>query len=176
MIEDLAAVGDADACLAQLDRSRATLVAILGSLDDERLATKAGDGGWSAAQVAEHVAIVERGSARIIRALAAAVERGVPPAIQPPPGVRTADGRMMAPAAAMPGEGLPRAELLAMLAAAREELRAMTAAHAATLDGAMTISHPFYGGLNGLGWLRMAATHERHHVEAMEREVLDLRS
>ncbi|ADV67081.1 DinB family protein [Deinococcus maricopensis] len=118
---------------------------------------------WSAAQLTEHVALVNASVARVLRLLAS--DRDL--SAYPDTPAAVVDGRVQAPAPLQPGENLPAVELEARWAAANEQLHGAVGS-VDTTDPARTFPHPAFGQLDALGWLRMAAFHTRHHRKQLE--------
>lgn len=164
--------------LAELAAVRLRLVAELEHFDDVAFARTAPGGGWSAGQIAEHLARVESG---IVRGARAAVERGngVRPGLLDP--LRRLPMRLgimqflrvrtirRADPAAEPGEVLARAPMLARLAQVRagtvaflEETRARDLRH-------LYLRHPFFGAFPVRDMLGWAAWHEERHRRQLVR-------
>jgi hypothetical protein len=170
MYPDLATMGDLDACLHSLEGSRAELLGLLDEVDDATFSRQSGNGGWSAAQIAEHIALSERSAAKVIRFLRNAGDRPLPtrPVEE---GKRREDGRAIAPQMVTPQGQLTRAEVLATLDDARGSLVHETTQSRAVIDAAPTFPHPFMGQLTALGWLQMMAWHEPHHIQQLRRTI-----
>ncbi|WP_027483188.1 DinB family protein [Deinococcus pimensis] len=120
---------------------------------------------WTYAQEAEHIVVVNEGSARIARLLLS--DRPLRP-VEVPRG-QLANGRRLAPEAMLPGPGQPWTALRERHAASREAL--LTAARQGHETPDRTFPHPFMDDLDALGWLRMAAYHTRHHRRQLEKSV-----
>jgi hypothetical protein len=168
MYPDLATMGDLDACLHSLDESRAELRSLLGEIDDAMFTHHSGNGEWSPAQIAEHIALAERSAAKVIRFLRNAGDRPLPtrPVEE---GKRREDGRAIAPQMVTPTGELTRAEVLAALDDARGSLVDESTRSRAVIDAGPTFPHPFMGQLTALGWLQMMAWHEPHHIQQLRR-------
>ncbi|MBS1912891.1 MAG: DinB family protein [Bacteroidetes bacterium] len=169
MIEHLDGVGDADACLARLAASRGELLSILAVLSDDQFVWRPDQEVWSAGMIAHHIGMVEKGTARIVRMLGVASQRGTQLQVQVPQGRRREDGRMIAPASVTPPADAARRDIMDLLSISRMELLQAIGEHRSDLEGAATMDHPFYGPLTGLGWLRMITVHEEWHVEQLRR-------
>lgn len=117
-----------------------------------------GEGRWSPAQVAEHVAIVNEGVARILKLLLSDRPlRDGPAASGPSQG----DGRV-APSGLEPGEGQTWAELQPRWQASAALLDD-AAARLGEADLSRRFVHPFLGPIDAHDWMRMATYHVRHH-------------
>ncbi len=76
------------------------------------------------------------------------------------------DGKPQAPEGVRPKGGLSLGEVMALLEKARAFLLEETGR--ADPGNPATFPHPFFGELTALGWLRAAAYHEAHHLEALQ--------
>lgn len=116
---------------------------------------------WTAAQEAEHVILVNEGTARIVALLLS--DRPLRPVPQVPGEV--VEGKRQAPDATRPGPDQPWEALRERHATVREAL--LGQAPRATDDPGRRFFHPFMGELTALDWLRMAAYHVRHHRQQL---------
>lgn len=163
--------GDPDSCLAQLDSSRDRILALVTPLDDTAFFHRPDEETWSVAMVLEHIAMAESSAARTIRALARVANGGSLPAFHVEPGRRRPDGRPIAPDIVTPKGEMSREAVMAKLSDARESLHHQVREGRDLLDHEVTVPHPFFGDLNGLGWLRMAAYHEPSHIDQIDRTI-----
>jgi hypothetical protein len=170
MYSNLASIGDLDACLHSLDQSRVELRTLLDSLDDAAFLHKSDSDTWSPAQIAEHIALAERSAAKVIRFLRNAGNRQIP-ARPVEEGRRREDGRAVAPDMVTPTGELSRAEVLAALDDARGSLVRESTQSRAVIDAGPAFPHPFAGQLTALGWLRLMAAHEPHHIKQLRRTI-----
>ncbi|MBB6097045.1 hypothetical protein HNR42_000459 [Deinobacterium chartae] len=115
-------------------------------------------GGWSPAQIAEHVLKVNVGCSKAVHLLRSG--RDLPPLPRVPGSYQ--DGRRQSPPAMLPGDGQPWASLEAAWQQARTRLHAAVQAEGPWPDD-RCIFHPFLEDLNALQWLQMAAYHTAHH-------------
>ncbi|AEB11106.1 DinB family protein [Marinithermus hydrothermalis] len=168
---DLTRYGNMHNCLRHLERSRREVLEVVEGLDEARFFRKPEPEAWCAAEVLEHIARVEDSAARVIRRLRRAVGGEPLPQVRVAPGRFRPDGRAVAPEVVAPKGGLSRAEVLRMLGAARAFLLAEVHASEEVLEAPVTFPHPFFGALTALGWLRVAAFHERHHLRQLRRIV-----
>jgi hypothetical protein len=161
--------------LERLRSSEAAYLAALEGIDDDAAARRPTVGGWSMLQVAEHVAVSERGVAWLLR------ER-LPAAPAPDPSidrervrevltraVPDRGARIEAPTRLQPTGTFPS------LAAAREAFttaRAGLMALAASGDASLrahALPHPIFGELTGEEWLLFTSLHvERHTAQIVE--------
>ncbi|MCX5762461.1 MAG: DinB family protein [Gemmatimonadetes bacterium] len=163
-----------DAVFALLDHERANLFAQFERVPPARRAERPGEGAWSAAEIAEHVARVEMGVAKSI------VKGGEMPrtataeeldAAQMTPrkiaAVRDRSTKVEAPERVRP-TGTPSADAVPeQLRATRVAmLGAFRGADAAVLDG-ITFPHPFLGPLTLRAWVVLVAHHDARHAAQM---------
>jgi len=141
---------------------------------DEELLAPPPDGGWSAAEVLDHISRAERGVAKGFPAL----ERGEPlkvPRIawlyRLPMGLAFLDVKFRAP---KPVRARPRSEIRP-----REVLERLRASRAALLEyvektgeerfSRMVLPHFVLGRFDGLDWFRFIARHEERHLAQIRR-------
>ncbi|WP_413217322.1 DinB family protein [Thermus oshimai] len=162
---NLEAYGSWEEALGRLGESRRALLALLEEAPSSWLSRPLREGAWTPLMVAEHIALVEDSTARVLRRLRR-VRLGE--ALPPPPAVRGEfkDGKPQAPEGVRPKGGLGREEVLALL----ERARAFLLEEAAQADPhhPAAFPHPFFGELTALGWLRAAAYHEAHHLGQLQ--------
>jgi len=147
-------------------------IAAARAIDMTRWTASRGDGAWTAAQIAEHLAIVYEynrtvaiGTApspipRLVRPLVQRLARGLVVDGTLKAGRFTRKGRapgMFQPSAAPP----PCGEVLARLDAAVRGLESdLRSRHPAAR---LTIAHPIFGTLSTADWMQLQAIHARHH-------------
>ena len=152
---------------------------VAGKSDDELLAPPP-DGGWSAAEVLDHISRAERGVAKGFPAL----ERGEPlkvPRIawlyRLPMGLAFLDLKFRAP---KPVRARPRSEIRPS-----EVLERLRASRAALLDyvektgeerfSRMVLPHFVLGRFDGLDWFRFIGRHEARHLGQIRRVLAEVR-
>jgi hypothetical protein len=111
---------------------------------------------------AEHIALVEDSTARVLRRLRRVAAGESLPPVPVKPG-EFKDGEPQAPEGVRPKGGLSLEEVLALPERARAFLL-----EEADPGNPATFPHPFFGELNPLGWLRAAAYHEAHHLRGLQ--------
>ena len=142
--------GTWDEALKRLEASRKALLALLREADPAWLSAPLREGAWTPLMVAEHVALVEDSTARVLRRLRRlAAGENLPPVPVKPGEFK--DGKPQAPEGVRPKGGLSLEEVAK-----------------ADPQNPATFPHPFFGELNPLGWLRAAAYHEAHHLKALQ--------
>ena len=162
------------ALLTLLTVEREQLLAQFAAIPVENRALPNGAGGWSAAQIVEHVARVEGNVARLIAkgatlphtATSDEQQAGLLTATRIR-WVRDRTTKVEAPERVRPTEGLDPDAALAQLHASRAAvLEAFTAADPAVLDGIL-FPHPLIGPLTLRAWVELVAHHDARHAEQM---------
>lgn len=158
---------------AFLRTSRDELLAAAAAVPDERWTDAPLPEGWSAAQVLEHLRIVEHGVLRLLQKLGAEaraaghpLESVTDPVIDQAFIARTRDRtqRIEAPPRVTPVAAPARTEALAGIARERADLlAAMTDSDGLAL-GTLTWVHPVLGPLNLYQWLVFVGAHELRHA------------
>lgn len=167
----LAALGDADNCLRLLENSRAEILAVVDSVSDEALFAKPIADEWSGAETIEHIARVEESVARMVAWVRNIAHGKTMRTIIVPAGEWRENGRAIAPERVSPRGQMSRDELIAMLWQSRQHLLTEIQESGELLQHTASFTHPFFGELNGLGWLQMATYHEPHHLPQLRRAV-----
>ena len=137
---------------------------------------------WSAAEVVEHLAMVEEGTGRLIGTLLKQVAGTSDPDTAPIAptldrfGVADATTRPIeAPPSVSPGGTLTLADALARQTAARERVVGALIAASGRALGSVTYAHPVLGALDGYQWALFLAQHQRRHFPQL-RAILDAQS
>jgi hypothetical protein len=168
--------------LKRLDRVHARLEATVASLDEVLFARQPADGGWSVAQIVQHLALVED---RVIKDLEKEVSRPprkvrlikrfVPTAI-----VSSRLLRVKAPQAVNPeanarpaevNEITSKASAIANYNRARNDLKNLCATHGNDRFRQIVFKHPFLGEIDGVATVSFVGYHEQRHYKQI-REVL----
>jgi hypothetical protein len=163
-----------------LAAQRAELLAAVDTVPAAAREQRAAPDGWSVAQVLDHLARVEAGTARLLaRRIARARESGVGADGGEGPvrdrmdrfDVVAGGSRRVAPEVVAPGPDVAAADALASLAASREALHA-TIRDADGVDLAQVhATHAAFGELDGYQWLLFIGQHELRHA----RQILAIR-
>lgn len=164
-------------------RFRDDLVQVLEDIRPDEAAAAADDEGWTIAEVAEHVSIVESGIARICAKLVSAAKADAAGSngrfeLTEKFGQKAAQlatAKLEAPDRVRPtGEiGLQQAiERLSVSTRELEELRADMEGYDLS---AHTFPHPYFGDLTAAEWLLVAGRHERRHMEQIQRILQKIR-
>jgi hypothetical protein len=169
-----------DQILDQIDDTRAQLLARVNSLTDAERNYRPAPDAWSACQILEHLATIERNMLRLINKLLSKAEAaGVPAAadgsiapISMDEFIRATDGtRLEAPEAVRPTGTVSCADSLASLVETRAEIHVLRARLVAIDLAGATFPHPYVGPLNLYQWLAFIGLHERRHLAQLERTV-----
>ena len=160
------------AVVTAYDEAHRRLVARLTAVSDEEAATVPASGGWTAAQIAEHVAAFDRTLARVV-AGSLPVARPAPADFveRPWPDILgTLTGSLEAPKNLQPPAEANRAAALASLDAASSEVR--LAFRDLTDDrAALTLTHPRVGTITLLQVGDWLVAHTIRHNAQMKRAV-----
>lgn len=169
-------IAAADALLPLLERERALLLDAVARVPADRQGVRPSPEAWSAAEVVEHVARVERGVVRMLAAARAgqlATDPSVSPIGAPLPAavvaaLRDRTRRLEAPERVRPaGRGDMTAALEELAQARAALLDAYRTATTAMLDGA-SYAHPYLGPMTLRAWVEMAAHHGARHAAQVE--------
>lgn len=162
--------------VAELERTRAALLADLPAPGDARWQARTDGTGWSVAQILEHLGIVER---RVVVLLEKMLTQ--PPeadweartAHQTPllPRTAVADEKIVAPELLDPKGGKDTAALTAEFEAARAAVIELVRRPGLRLKE-HTRDHPVLGTLNGYQWALVTAYHGERHRAQMRRCLL----
>jgi len=168
--------------LNRLDKVNDKLTAIVASLDDESFARQPAGGGWSVAQIVQHLALVEL---RVTRDLERAISR--PPQrvsfirrFVPTSIVSLRLLRVKAPQAVNPevnsgpdatGAIPGKSATIANYNRARNDLKSLCATHGNDRFRQIVFRHPFLGEIDGVAAVSFVGHHELRHFKQI-REVL----
>jgi hypothetical protein len=149
---------------------RRDLVARVEGLGEAQV--NASEGGWTVAQIVEHLSIVEpRITGAIERMLAAKDgddrERKLFAPFSLDEYLEQARGKIEAPESLHP-TGLPLAEGLIRLKASRATLEALRPKFESA-DYSQVLKHPAFGMLNAAQWLAFLGMHEQRHLRQIDR-------
>jgi hypothetical protein len=147
--------------------------AVAGKSDDELLAPPA-DGGWSAAEVLDHISRAERGVAKGFPALGRGEPLKVPRIAwlyRLPMGLAFLDVKFKAPkrVQARPRSEIRPPDVLDRLRASRSALLEYVERTGEERFSRIVMPHFVLGRLTGLAWLRFIARHEARHLAQIRR-------
>jgi hypothetical protein len=159
--------------LSRLDMARATLHAALDAIPPAMQRQRPAADRWSAAEVLEHLTLVEQiFGGRIVNALETA-RAGLSPEAHPraplPEAVEQRMGdrvnKRQAPEPARPTGTVDVATGWATLEGNHSQLRAALAGCDGLALSQVTLDHPFFGTMNVYQWVELMAAHEGRHTE-----------
>jgi hypothetical protein len=161
---------------AFLDACRADVYAAIAGASDPRMEQRPADGGWSAAQVVQHLALAEsKTSQYLVACLDKAIAAGLPREQDGTSVLATVDPRVVsserltAPEIVTPAPAVAAATAVTALHASHDAIRATL--H--TADGwALTevpTRHPLLGRMNMYQSLVFIGYHDRRHVPQIQR-------
>jgi hypothetical protein len=159
--------------LSRLDRARAALRASIDAIPVSLQRQKPASDRWSAAEVVEHLTMVERiFGGRIVKAVDAA-QSGLAPEAQaraPLPDAietRMSDrvNKRQAPETAQPTGAVDVAAAWAALESNDAALRRVLAGCDGLALSQVTLDHPFFGTMTVYQWIELMAAHEGRHTE-----------
>jgi DinB superfamily len=162
---------------SHLDRSRAALRASVDAIDAPLRQRRPEPDRWSAAEVLEHLSIVERlFSGRIADAIDAARASGLDPeAAARTPLPEAIHARMMdrvnkrhAPDPARPTGTLDAQTAWDALEGGHRRLRALVGGADGLALSQVSIDHAFFGAMNVYQWVELMAAHETRHTEQIK--------
>ena len=159
-----------------IDKTRSELKLRVSALTEEQQNARAADGGWSAAEIVEHLATVESGVVKITAKLLAQAEResaksdGIfnPPVSFVEQAKTAANQKFQAPERIHPQGRQSVAESLSKLDESRRALTEMRPRIESVDSSKTAFPHPFFGDLNLYEWLAMIGMHERRHLQQIE--------
>lgn len=159
--------------LSRLDTARGALRGAIDAIPPAMHRQRPAADRWSAAEVLEHLTLVERiFGGRIVNAVGAA-RSGLSPEAQPraplPDAVEQRMGdrlnRRQAPEPAQPTGTVDVASGWAALESNHSTLRAALAGCDGLALSQVTLDHPFFGTMNVYQWIELMAAHEGRHTE-----------
>jgi len=165
--------------LSRLDRARATLRGAVEAIPPAKQRQRPAPDRWSAAEVLEHLTLVERiFGGRIMKALDEARTAGLASEANPraplpaPVEERMADrgNKRQAPETAHPTGNVDVATGWATLESNHNALRTALAGCDGLALSQVTLDHPFFGTMTVYQWVELMAAHEGRHTEQI-REV-----
>jgi hypothetical protein len=163
--------------LSRLDDARTTLRRALDEVPPDLQRQRPEPERWSAAEVLEHLTLVERlFSGRIVKAIETARATGLAAEAHPraplPDAVaqRMSDrvNKRQSPDPAKPTGTLDVATGWAALESAHATLRAALAGCDGLALSQVTLDHPFFGTMTVYQWVELIAAHEGRHTEQIK--------
>jgi hypothetical protein len=173
--------------LKRLDRVHQKLTAAVAPLDESLFMQPPADGGWSVAQILQHLRLVEE---RVIKDLEKAVSR--PPRkvsfirrFVPTSIVSSRLLRVKAPQAVNPEASDGTADVIAIAGKeeaianynrARNDLKNLCATHGNDRFRHIVFKHPFLGEIDGVATVSFVGYHEQRHYKQIREVLRKLRS
>jgi hypothetical protein len=158
------------------DDVRGRLVARVEGLDEAQQSFRPADDAWSAAEIVEHLALIEGRITNLFNVMLKKIESAAEPGAQPRPMQPFSLDEFAAQARQQfnaPDEVCPRggnlADALAQLRASRAALSALQPRFEAVDGASATYPHPAFGPLNLYQWLAFIGAHEARHLAQLER-------
>ena len=159
-----------------IDETREKFYRRVEGLSDEQAAARPAPDAWSVAEIAEHLALIEKGVLRLMKGVlaqieaagAAAGEGAMKPFSLERHVERSLIEKYVAPEMARPKGEAPLADSLARLRRTREELHALRPRIEAADLNAVSYPHPSFGALNVYEWLAFIGVHEARHLRQAE--------
>ena len=160
--------------LQRLDRVHERLTAAVAPLDEVWFQRQPADGGWSVAQILQHLCLVEE---RVIRDLEKALDSPAKPVglvrrLIPTSIVASRVVRVKAPKTVNPAAAPDKALVVENFNQARARLKKFCAAHGRDRLRQITFNHPFLGKIDGVATVSFVGYHEQRHYKQI-REVLN---
>jgi len=159
-----------------LERSRADVYGAIAGVPEARIEQAPADGGWSIAQVLEHLALAEAKTSQYLRArLDKAVAAGLASETDDTPVMGTFDphvltsGPLAAPEGVVPGAAVSAAAAIANLRASHAEMHATLQAADGWALAQVSTGHPILGRLNMYQALIAVGYHDRRHTAQIAR-------
>ncbi len=166
----------------QVEADRHALIAASGHLTQAQLDYRLDPERWSVGENLDHLALVEKGIARILqKKIAEAQASGAPAKLDAPSQIASLDqyqitgtaNRRRAPDGIIPRHAVAKAELFDALEQTRRDVREAVNALADYDLSAHTFPHPFIGALNLYQWLLFIGQHERRHLNQINSILTD---
>ncbi|MFB3144674.1 MAG: DinB family protein [Candidatus Methylomirabilales bacterium] len=170
-------MGNIDQILRHLDETRSRLLDEVADLDADQFRRQPSPTEWSAAQVLDHLALVESQLSRHFRAM---VEGKVPTTVRMVDRLRRLPPRLAAyrlikaqnPRSVTPGDVQPKEQLLARLAQSRVDLKALIAETRERELSKLRFAHLALGGFNLYEWFAFIGYHEERH----RKQIVEIKS
>src|SRR5262245_12795585 len=162
---------------SRLDRSRASLYASVEAIAPSLRQQRPGPDRWSAAEVLEHLSMVERiFTGRIAAAIDAARAKGLegeaaaraplPDVIETRMGDRV--NKRTAPETARPTGAVDARSAWEAVEGGHQRLHALISDADGLALSQVTLDHAFFGTMNVYQWIELMAAHEARHTEQIK--------
>jgi DinB superfamily len=158
-----------------LDESRAGVYAAIDGIGAERLERVPADGGWTAAQVLQHLSLAESKASQYLAArLGTAIAAGLGREQDESSVLAVADGLapvtpLVAPEAATPAPVVTATDAIAALRASHDEMRNLLRSADGWALASVQTRHPLFGPMNMYQSLVLLGHHDRRHTPQIAR-------
>lgn len=165
--------------VTRLDLTRDDLSVALDSIPPAARETRPGPERWSAAEIVEHLALVEDRYRSIVAESLASVPRRTHPAVRTPLPEQLAtmmanrSARRPAPDGFIP-TGLPFNAAWAKAVKTRDAFHALLVSADSLALEQTAYDHPRFGTLNAYQWVEFVTAHERRHIEQIRENAAEL--
>lgn len=165
-----------------LTEAQDEMAAVLASVPVSQVAARPASDAWSIAEIVDHLAIVEDGSARVVAKLikaAGEAQETSTEAIAPTLAgfqMLNRTQRIEAPEMVVPGATPDFAQAAARQASARQRLIATLTEASGRALGEATFPHQVFGQLNTYQWALFIALHQRRHLQQISSTLAALSS
>ncbi len=163
--------------LDSIDETRERLVARAAQLSAEEEVQQSASGGWTVAEIIEHVATVEEQIVKLTNMMLMKAEADggrasddlrIAPVSLDHLVERGWDEKFQAPESARPRGGVGVADSIAKMRSSRAALRALRPRLEAADLSSANYPHPVFGPLNLYEWLLVLGAHEDRHLRQVE--------
>ncbi|MGH9805590.1 MAG: DinB family protein [Candidatus Acidiferrales bacterium] len=154
----------------RLGHARTSLLSVVEQIAPEQWNQRPEPNCWSAAEVVAHLNMVEAAVLKGMQKLLATEPRPVPfwKRVHIPPIVNLSRlVKVKTPIPLDPALLAEKEKMLARFSALRSETLALLEANRERDLRRWRFPHPFFGSLNGVGWIKMLAYHEARHTKQM---------
>ena len=158
---------------------RAELLSLLEGLSGEERALRSENGEWTVEMIAEHLAVVEDGMARISSKLLSKAEKENMPfqgVLGPSEGfcarseaAAEENKKFNAPEMVQPKGGQTIEDSVRQLKSNRQRLEESRSRFTQFDGTAFSFPHPFFGDLHAIDWLILIGEHEKRHLNQIKR-------
>ena len=162
-----------------IDETREKIYRRVEGLSDEQATARANADAWTAAEIIEHLALIEGRLLQMMKMMLTKAESAGAGSKDAPIEIesfsldkyieRSLNEKYTAPEAVRPSGQATLTDSLAKLKRSREELKALRPRIEATDLSNVTYPHPAFGPLNFYRWLAFIGIHEERHLRQAEK-------
>lgn len=165
--------------IEEIDKTRERLYQRVEGLTIEQASVRREPEGWTAAEIVEHLSLIEGMLLKMMTMMLMKAERATEPGASALPvefkpftldaQIEQARGeKFVAPEAVRPSGTTSLADSLAKLRSSRQELKDLRPRIEATDLSSVTYPHPAFGPLNFYQWMAFIGLHEGRHLRQVE--------